>query len=139
MLSKYYYVLFNTNSLKIIKSESANEGKLKIINKLKNKKNINIIRITFKKITKKIMEKNNKSKIKIIGGPIYAEINEYLYIDGKLKTIPKKPKNIVYFKEKYFVDFNKKKIQKDIIKMAKKYINNKFSKNLLQIVKIEKL
>ena len=85
------------------------------------------------------MEKNNKSKIKIIGGHIYAEINEYLYMNSKLKTVPKKPKNIVYFKEKYFVDFNKKNLQKDIVKMSKKYINNKFPKNLLQIVKIEKL
>jgi hypothetical protein len=139
MLSKYYYVLFNNNNINIIKSDSSNDGKLKIINKLKTKKNTSIIRINFKKVTKKMLEKNDKSQIKIIGGPVYAEIHEYLYNKDKLKTIPIKPKNIVYFSETYFVNFNKINLEKDIVKMATKYINNKFPKSLLQIVKIHKL
>ena len=139
---KYYYILFMEKNF-FLTSNSHYDGKIKVLNKLKNANDISIIRITLKKVTKKQIKQNEKSKIKLIGGPIYAEIKEYLYINKKLKNIPKKPKNIVYFPLKYFDDLSNKKIKEKIlndnIKIAKKYINNKLPKNLLQILKINNI
>lgn len=135
-LHKYYFIVLD----KIFKADSDSTGKENLKKKLKNKKNISIIRLNFKKVSKKQIEMNNKSKLKLIGGNYFIEIKEFLYMDGKIKTIKPKPKNIVYISDKYFgtktVSEFKKGMKKDLVKVSKKYLNNKFNNSLLAINKI---
>jgi hypothetical protein len=131
-VKKYHYFIYNNINYNINLYKS-NKDKLKI--NIKN--NEILILVTLKTITKTLYEKEKTSPIKISGGPLYGEVNTYRKIDGKLEKDKPKYKNKVYFTKKYLKKFFIKKtfdkINKDIRKIAKKYIKNKINQGLLAI------
>lgn len=141
-LNKYYFFLYNitTKKIKLIESSDENKKTLKkIIKKLKN--NYIIVRVKISLITKKELEKEKKSMLKTIGGPLYGIVTEYKLDNKKLIKLPKKIKNKVYFPSNY-LNKNKNKItnlEKDIMKIALYYSSNRLNNKLMAINKVNKL
>ena len=134
--NKYHYIKISSKGNKYIKSNN------KKINIMINKTDT-LILIKLKTLNKKMYEKQKKSPLKIYGGPLYAEINIYKFIDGKISKQAPKYKNKVYFPKKYLK--NKLKLndftwmKKDIIKIAFAYYNDKLNQQLTAINKITNL
>jgi hypothetical protein len=125
-VKKYHYFIYSNNEIELYKSS---DKKLKI-----NIKNDEVlILVTLRTITKTLYEKEKTSPIKISGGPLYGDVNTYKKINGKLEKEKPKYKNKVYFPKKYLKNFKLNKINKDIKKIAKKYIKNKINQGLLAI------
>lgn len=141
-LDKYYFFLYNikTKKIKLVKSgEQSTEILKKIIKKLQ--KDYIIVRVKIMLITKKELNNEKKSLLKTIGGPIYGLVTEYKLENKKLKKIPKKIKNKVYFPSNY-LNKNKnniKKLEKDIMKIAMYYSKDKLNNKLMAINKVNKL
>ncbi len=146
----YHYLLLNSkNKLKLITStNNVRKGKKFIIKKLRNYGSNNIIiRIKLKRVTKRQYKLHKKSPLKLLGGPLYAQVIEYDIIKSKnkffLKRRKPKIKNVVYFPKKYlFKKTNSKSYSwlfKDIKKIALSYTNNKLNNSLLAVNKINKL
>lgn len=140
-INKYYFFLYNknTNNIKLL-ATSDNSDIIKKIIKKTNKNNI-IVRVKIMSITKKQLENEKNSSLKTIGGPLYGLINEYTLENNKIKQLPKKIKNKVYFPSRYLYEIkdNNKQINKDIMKMGLKYTTNKLNNKLLAINKVNKL
>ncbi len=142
LLNKYYFFLYNPikKQIKVIKSSNENKKTLKKIIKKLKKNNI-IIRVKISLISNKELNREKKSLLKTIGGPIYGTITEYKLENKKLIKIPKKIKNKVYFPSNYLYKNknNIKKLEKDIMKMALYYTTNKLNNKLMAINKVNKL
>ncbi len=130
---KYHYIKFTTKPIKYISSDEKQSISLKINEKL--------IFIKLKPLTKNTYNKEKKSIFKTTGGPLYCEIFQYSVMDGKVIKDKTKLKNKVYFPKKYISSKLKKHktykwLQKDIIKVAKMYYNDKLNQGLVAINKI---
>ena len=128
--NKYHYII---NINKDYKYNSFPEKQNNI--SIKNKEKLVLIKL--KTITKKLYKLEKKSPIKISGGPLYAEVNVYSIIDGKIVKEKSKSKNKIYFPKKYLKkildkDFCKI-IKKDILKICKAYMEDKINQGLIAI------
>ena len=133
--NKYHYININ----KDYKYNSFPEKQNNI--SIKNKEKLVLIKL--KTITKKLYKLEKKSPIKISGGPLYAEVNVYSIIDGKIVKEKSKSKNKIYFPKKYLKkildkDFCKI-IKKDILKICKSYMEDKINQGLIAINTITNL
>ena len=147
----YHYLLLSSNKkIKLLTSNNnVKKGKIFIIKKIRKSGSNNIIiRIKLKRVTKKQYELEKISPLKLLGGPLFAEVIEYDVIKSKNKIYLKKRKpklkNKVYFPKKYLFKKIKSKssyswIFKDIKKIALAYTNNKLNNSLLAVNKINKL
>ena len=146
----YHYLLLSSNKKVklLISSNNVKKGKIFTIKKIRNLESNNIIiRIKLKRVTKKQYKLHKKSPLKLLGGPLYAQVIEYDVIKSKKKFFFKrrkpKLKNKVYFPKKYlFKKMNNKSYSwlfKDIKKIALAYTNNKLNNSLLAVNKINKL
>lgn len=131
------YFLFTNNSLLNIKKKLVN------ILRKKNKNKGFIIITSLNIVSKKQYLQNKKSKIKLLGGPIYLKLLKYEIIFSKKKHILKrKDKNKVYFPKTYIskkLSPSNKWLIKDTHKVVKKFIKNKLNKSLLSINKINRI
>ncbi len=129
--NKYHYIKYLN---KPIKYKSYNE-KQQI--SIKNKEKLVLIKL--KTLTKKLYKLEKNSPIKVSGGPLYAEVNVYSIIDGKIIKEKSKSKNKIYFPKKYLKEItmpNKdlcKIIKKDILKICNNYMENKIKQGLIAI------
>jgi hypothetical protein len=128
---KYHYIKISSKNNKYIASDKKNIP-IKI-----NKTDI-LILVKLKTLTKSMYNMQKKSPLKIYGGPLYAEINIYRLIDGKLKKDKSKYKNKVFFPKKHLKNINKLK-KNDIKKIAYAYFNNKLNQQILAINNINNL
>ena len=131
------YFLFSNNNLSNIKKKLVN------ILRKKNKKNGFVIITSLNIVSKKQYLQNKKSKIKLLGGPIYLKLLKYEIVLLKKKYILKrKDKNKVYFPKKYIsknLSPSNKWLIKDTNKVVKKFVKNKLNNSLLSINKINKI
>jgi hypothetical protein len=128
--NKYHYII-NINKDYKYNSFPEKQNNISIKNKEK------LILIKLKTITKKLYKLEKKSPVKISGGPLYAEVNVYSIIDGKIVKEKSKSKNKIYFPKKYLKkildkDFCKI-IKKDILKICKAYMEDKINQGLIAI------
>lgn len=139
-VEKYHFFMYNKNTKEFIKLHSDNSNKnglkhiIKDIKKM-NRNNI-LVRVQLKIVSKKDYDKNKKSPIKVLGGPIYGYITEYKYEKNKLSKLQTKLKNKVYFTTNYLNKMknkNNKWLYSDIMKIGKKYTTNKLDFSLLAI------
>ena len=142
----FYYVSKNNKIYFLYSSNSLINSKKRLLKTLKqkNKKSGRIIITSLNIVSKKMYLLNKKSKIKIIGGPIYIKIQEYnLKLTKSKKVYFKKGKsNKVYFPKKYISKkYNSKNkwIIRDTNKVVKKYVNNKLKTSLVAINVINKI
>lgn len=127
---KYHYIKYKDNDIKSYKSFSEKQNNISIKNKEK------IVLIKLKTITKKLYKLEKKSPIKITGGPLYAEVNVYSIVDGKIVKEKSKSKNKIYFPKKYLKKIEKNlchSIEKDILKICKYYMEDKIKQGLIAI------
>jgi hypothetical protein len=129
--NKYHYIIINKN--KPIKYNSFPEKQNNI--SIKNKEKLVLIKL--KTITKKLYKLEKKSPIKVSGGPLYAEVNVYSIVDGKIVKEKSKSKNKIYFPKKYLKKILEKDfckiIRKDILKIYKAYMEDKINQGLIAI------
>ncbi len=122
--NKYHVIKYTTSGLKY-KSYS-DKSFMKNIS-IKNKEKLVIIKL--KTLSKKLYRLEKNSPIKISGGPLYAEVNVYSIVDGKIIKEKSKSKNKIYFPKKYLKEIlNKdlcKIIKKDVLKICKSYMEDK--------------
>jgi hypothetical protein len=142
VLDKYYFFLYNTKTKKIKLIESSDETKKtlkKIIKRLK--KEYIIVRVKISIISKKDVEREKKSILKTIGGPIYGLVTQYRLEDKKLTKLTNKIKNKVYFPSNYLNKNkdNNNKLEKDIMKIALYYSSDRLNNKLMAINKVNKL
>jgi hypothetical protein len=128
--NKYHYII-NINKDYKYNSFPEKQNNISIKNKEK------LILIKLKTITKKLYKLEKKSPVKISGGPLYAQVNVYSIIDGKIVKEKSKSKNKIYFPKKYLKkildkDFCKI-IKKDILKICKAYMEDKINQGLIAI------
>jgi hypothetical protein len=133
--NKYHYI--NINKDYKYNSFPKKQNNISIKNKEK------LVLIKLKTITKKLYKLEKKSPVKISGGPLYAEVNVYSIIDGKIVKEKSKSKNKIYFPKKYLKkildkDFCKI-IKKDILKICKSYMEDNIKQGLIAINKITDL
>jgi hypothetical protein len=142
VLDKYYFFLYNPKTKKIKLIESSDETKKtlkKIIKRLK--KEYIIVRVKISIISKKDVEREKKSILKTIGGPIYGLVTQYRLEDKKLTKLTNKIKNKVYFPSNYLNKNkdNNNKLEKDIMKIALYYSSDRLNNKLMAINKVNKL
>ncbi len=134
--NKYHYIKYTTDGLKY-KSYPEKNNNISIKNKEK------LVVIKLKTLTKKMYRLEKNSPIKISGGPLYAEINVYSIVNGKIVKEKPKSKNKVYFPKKYIKNILEKdyckNIKKDIIKISNSYMEDKIKQGLIAINKITDL
>jgi len=142
---KYHYlIVINKKVATLSSGNSSTETKKKCMDIIKKKieslKNMSIVKLTLKKITKKEIDGDNKSSLKSIGGPILMRINVYeINSKGKLKMNDFEDRNNgLYITDKYLKK-NTKISKKSIQKIAYKVINRKISNDFLVINLIEKI
>ena len=142
----FYFVSRNNKIYFLYSSNSLINSKKRLLKTLKqkNKKSGRIIITSLNIVSKKTYLLNKKSKVKIIGGPIYIKIQEYnLKLTKSKKVYLKKGKsNKVYFPKKYITKkYNSKNkwIIRDTNKVVKKYVNNKLKTSLIAINVINKI
>ena len=128
--NKYHYII-NINKDYKYNSFPEKQNNISIKNKEK------LILIKLKTITKKLYKLEKKSPVKISGGPLYAQVNVYSIIDGKIVKEKSKSKNKIYLPKKYLKkildkDFCKN-IKKDILKICKAYMEDKINQGLIAI------
>lgn len=127
--NKYHYIIINNNDYKY-NSYPDKQTNISIKNKEK------LVLIKLKTITKKLYKLEKKSPIKITGGPLYAEVNVYSIVDGKIVKEKSKSKNKIYFPKKYLKKILDKDyckiIKKDIFKICKAYMEDKNKPGLKQ-------
>ena len=131
--NKYHYIYIDINKNKPIKYNSFPEKQNNI--SIKNKEKLVLIKL--KTITKKLYKLEKTSPIKVSGGPLYAEVNVYSIIDGKIVKEKSKSKNKIYFPKKYLKKILEKDfckiIRKDILKIYKAYMEDKINQGLIAI------
>ncbi len=138
--NKYHYIYINKLT-KVYKYRSYSEKRKDI--SIKNKEKLVLIKL--KTITKKLYKLEKTSPIKISGGPLYAEVNVYSIVDGKIIKEKTKSKNKIYFPKKYLKKILKnenilcKIIKKNILKICKAYIEDRIKQGLIAINKITDL
>jgi hypothetical protein len=133
--NKYHYIYVNKNKPTKYKSYPDKQNNISIKNKEK------LVLIKLKTITKKLYRLEKTSPIKISGGPLYAEVNVYSIVDGKIIKEKSKSKNKIYFPKKYLKNILNKNdgldlckiIKKDIIKICKYYMEDKIKQGLIAI------
>ncbi len=140
--NKYHYLFINTNKQnKIYKYKSDSDKQIFKNISIKNKEKLVLIKL--KTLTKKLYKLEKNSPIKISGGPLYAEVNVYSIVDGKIIKEKPKSKNKIYFPKKYLKDIlNKdtcKIIKKDILKICKAYMEDRVKQGLISINNITDL
>lgn len=142
----FYYISKNNKIHFLYSSNSLINSKKRILKTLKQKKKKSgkIVITSLNLVSKKKYMLNKKSKIKIIGGPVYIRIQEYNIKLTKMKKIylKKGNSNKVYFPKKYIIKkYNSKNkwIIRDTNKVVKKFINNKLKTSLIAINLINKL
>ena len=135
--NKYHYVKYVDRKIKGYKSYPDKKNNISIKNKEK------LVLIKLKTITKKLYKLEKKSPIKISGGPLYAEVNVYSIVDGKIIKEKSKSKNKIYFPKKYLKNILNKDIcqiiKKDIIKICKAYMEDRVKQGLIAINNITDL
>jgi len=129
--NKYHYIKYIDGKIKGYKSYPDKQNNISIKNKEK------LVLIKLKTITKKLYRLEKNSPIKVSGGPLYAEVNVYSIVDGKIVKEKSKSKNKIYFPKKYLKkildkDFCKI-IKKDILKICKSYMEDKINQGLIAI------
>lgn len=143
-VGKYHYVLVVKKKAGILGSDNhssvAKKNALKKILSHPNKyEGLYVIKLTIKKISKKLLKENKESKINIIAGPIEVNIEFNEIKNNKIvKLEDYKKNNKLYITEKYL---NKNKsIDIKIIKLiASSAHNNRLSTKLFDINTIDKL
>jgi hypothetical protein len=141
--NKYHYIYIDINKNKPIKYKSYPEKQKNI--SIKNKEKLVLIKL--KTITKKLYKLEKKSPIKVSGGPLYAEVNVYSIVDGKIIKEKSKSKNKIYFPKKYLKKILEKNnglnlckiIKKDVLKICKNYMEDKIKQGLIAINNITDL
>ena len=135
--NKYHYIYINNNKPTKYKSYPEKKNNISIKNKDK------LVLIKLKTITKKLYKLEKKSPIKVSGGPLYAEVNVYSIVDGKIVKEKSKSKNKIYFPKKYIKKILDKDlckiIKKDILKICKAYMEDKLKQGLIAINTITNL
>lgn len=131
--NKYHYIKYTDKQTKGIKYKSYPEKKKNI--SIKN--NEKLVLIKLKTLTKKMYKLEKNSPIKISGGPLYAEVNVYSIVDGKIIKEKSKSKNKVYFPKKYLKKILEKDlckiIKKDVLKIGNSYMQDKIKQGLIAI------
>ncbi len=137
--NKYHYLKYSSKQNKVIKYKSFPEKK----NNISITNNEKLVLIKLKTLTKKMYQLEKKSPIKVSGGPLYAEVNVYSIVDGKIVKEKSKSKNKIYFPKKYLKIILEKDlcniIKKDIIKICNRYMQNKVKQGLIAINTITNL
>lgn len=132
-VSSYHYYVYDGDN--IVSHHSNNMLNFDHVKKLKV--NNTIIVVNLKPISKKENELNKTTQFKLIGGPLYGLITEYLVKEDNIYKLKSKPKNKVYFPKKYIVKIykknNMKQIKKDIMKIVTCYKEDKLKKQLFAI------
>jgi hypothetical protein len=135
--NKYHYIKYKDKKIKGYKSFSEKQNNISI------KNNEKLVLIKLKTITKKLYRLEKTSPIKITGGPLYAEVNVYSIVDGKIIKEKSKSKNKIYFPKKYLKKIMEKDfckiIKKDILKICKYYMEDKIKQGLIAINNITDL
>lgn len=136
--NKYHYIYINKQN-KVYKYKSYLEKQKNI--SIKN--NEKLVLIKLKTISKKLYKLQKTSPIKVTGGPLYAEVNVYSIVDGKIIKEKSKSKNKIYFPKKYLKNILKKNlcniIKKDILKICIAYMEDKIKQGLIAINNITDL
>ena len=142
-IGKYRYVLVVGRKAGILGSDNessyAKNEALEKIN-LKNGKLENqlVVRLKLTKVSSKLLESDNLSKIKTIGGPIQTNIDFYEIKDNNLHKLNEYSKNNKLFITDNFL--KKMKLDNHTIKtIASAAHNNKLEKELFVLNKIDKL
>jgi len=147
LFNKYnYYYVSSTNKIYFLFSNnSLTNIKKKLVKLLKKKKKNKgkIIITSLNIVSKKQYLLNKKSKIKLIGGPIYVRVKKYEIKHKNKKMYLKNEDNNKVFFPKYYIhkklSQSNKWLVKDINKIVKKFNSNKLNNSLLGINKINKL
>lgn len=147
LFNKYnYYYISSTNKIYFLFSNnSLTNIKKKLVKLLKKKKKNKgkIIITSLNIVSKKQYLLNKKSKIKLIGGPIYVRVKKYEIKNKNKKMYLKNEDNNKVFFPKYYIhkklSQSNKWLVKDINKIVKKFNSNKLNNSLLGINKINKL
>ena len=128
--NKYHYIKYNNKPIKY-KSYPKKNNNISIKNKEK------LVLIKLKTLAKKLYRLEKNSPIKVSGGPLYAEVNVYSIVDGKIIKEKSKSKNKIYFPKKYLKNILNKDIcqiiKKDIIKICKAYMEDRVKQGLIAI------
>tara|TARA_B100001287_G_C22464481_1_gene426660 strand:- start:17 stop:484 length:468 start_codon:yes stop_codon:yes gene_type:complete len=142
---KYHYlIVINKKVATLSSGNNSIDTKKKCLDIIKKKleslKNMSIVKLTLKKITKKEIDGDKKSSLKSIGGPLLMKINVYeINSKGKLKMNDYEDRNNgLYITDKYLKK-NTKISKKNIQKIAYKVINRKINNDFLVINLIEKI
>jgi len=133
---KYHYIMSsNSKTIIIGSSNSKNDAKTIALKKLGSNinnfigKNIYLVKI--KKVSKKILSDNAKSKIKLSGGLIFANIEQATIIsDKRIQNLGGTQR--IFFSEKY-LEKNKGIDMKDIKKIINDIHNKKLNITILDI------
>lgn len=137
-ISKYYLFILNKNNNKILFVDK-NNNKKEIFTTLKNKikknyENYSIILITIKKV-----EYDENQAIKMIFGPIKAEIKFFIFSKrGAISTEKSEKRNNHLFYTNSFLEKNKIS-RKDLLKIVQLASENKLEKRLLAPKIIEQI
>ena len=135
--NKYHYIKYVDRKIKGYKSFPDKQNNISIKNKEK------LVLIKLKTLTKKLYKLEKNSPIKVSGGPLYAEVNVYSIVDGKIIKEKSKSKNKVYFPKKYLKKILEKDfckiIKKDILKICNAYMEDRIKQGLIAINNITDL
>ena len=120
---KYHYFIMNKGKISLLSSDNSNTtAKNNAFDKLKKTglDKIYLYRIKLSKSSNYESVFTDATKI----GPLYFEINEYIYNKKKIQPTNEKSKVNVFIKQKYLINGIK---MKDIASNVKKYMQNKLN------------
>jgi len=109
-VGKYHYIISTSNKTILLSSNnSKSEAKEQALDKLKpNIENLigkNIYLVKILKVSKKVLDENNTDKLKLVGGTIYANIeNAEIINDHRIKNLGGAKQ--IFFSKKYLSDHN---------------------------------
>ena len=137
-IGKYHYLIVNSSkSIILSSSNSKSEARQNALEKLQPILNTvlgkHIYLLTIRKIPKKDLKSQEKTTLKVIGGPIKVSIEKIEVINkNKLKNKGGPGNNRVYFSEKYLQKYKEIK-NSNLEQFAFDYHNKKLKQGLFDV------
>ena len=137
-IGKYHYLIVNSSkSIILSSSNSKNEARQNALEKIQPILNAvlgkHIYLLTIRKIPKKDLKSQEKTTLKVIGGPIKVSIEKIEVINkNKLKNKDAPGNNRIYFTESFFKK-NKEINRNSLEKFAFDYHNKKLKQGLFDV------
>jgi hypothetical protein len=137
-IGKYHYLIVNSSRSIILsssnsKSEARQNALVKLQPILNDVLGKNIYLLTIRKIPKKDLKSQEKTTLKVIGGPIKVSIERIEVINkNKLKNKGGPGNNRIYFSEKYLQKYKEIK-NSNLEQFAFDYHNKKLKQGLFDV------